>query len=360
MNFFQILFVFLISSLLFFTIDESFGDHGSGGGSGCSGDCTPPTMGLDPSENSLVKNGFTINQKSFDVESFDQVIPTQLSKVGQPVDVSLRIYENSGPFYLSNVKMTLGEKEEFLGGQWVKIYPIQIVWEQGIDGKKSFFVIDENDVISDVNVVYSISDDSAIGQVSVLTYTFVPLSEINLTPIIITMWDHNLSSWTNYFYDSLKIVLDDSSADVISNKPSTNGELVIPDWIKNNAGFWANDLIDDDTFLMGIKYCIQNNIISIPNMPTHQSDDVLHFVDLTKGPQHYIDRYNNEASYKEWFDSNFPGYTIEEAVGVKPVSSKEIPVWIKSNAQWWSEEMIDDESFVAGIEYLIEGGIIVI
>ena len=40
------------------------------------------------------------------------------------------------------------------------------------------------------------------------------------------------------------------------------------------------------------------------------------FVDTTKDPQHYIDRYNNESAYKEWFDTNYPDITIEEAVGL--------------------------------------------
>lgn len=39
------------------------------------------------------------------------------------------------------------------------------------------------------------------------------------------------------------------------------------------------------------------------------------FVDSSKDPQHYIDRYYNEASYKSWFDRNYPELTIEEAVG---------------------------------------------
>ena len=38
------------------------------------------------------------------------------------------------------------------------------------------------------------------------------------------------------------------------------------------------------------------------------------FVDPKKGAQYYLDRYNNEKSYKDWFDSNFPDYTIEEAI----------------------------------------------
>jgi len=43
------------------------------------------------------------------------------------------------------------------------------------------------------------------------------------------------------------------------------------------------------------------------------------FVDPTKDPQHYIDRYNNELAYKEWFDTNYPDITIEEAVGLDKI-----------------------------------------
>ena len=36
----------------------------------------------------------------------------------------------------------------------------------------------------------------------------------------------------------------------------------------------------------------------------------------------------------------------------------EIPEWVKNNAKWWSENQIDDDTFVQGIEFLIESGII--
>ena len=40
------------------------------------------------------------------------------------------------------------------------------------------------------------------------------------------------------------------------------------------------------------------------------------FVDQTKDPQSYIDRYYNEPKYKQWFDSNYSQYSsIYEAVG---------------------------------------------
>ena len=42
------------------------------------------------------------------------------------------------------------------------------------------------------------------------------------------------------------------------------------------------------------------------------------FVDQTKDPQHYVDRYNNEPTYKEWFDENYSQYSsIYEAVGLE-------------------------------------------
>jgi len=42
------------------------------------------------------------------------------------------------------------------------------------------------------------------------------------------------------------------------------------------------------------------------------------FVDPTKDPQSYVDRYNNEPTYKKWFDSNYYEYeSIYEAVGIE-------------------------------------------
>jgi len=37
----------------------------------------------------------------------------------------------------------------------------------------------------------------------------------------------------------------------------------IPAWIKNNAGWWATDQIDDSAFVQGIQYLVQNGIIVI-------------------------------------------------------------------------------------------------
>jgi len=50
------------------------------------------------------------------------------------------------------------------------------------------------------------------------------------------------------------------------------------------------------------------------------------FVDESKDPQSYVDRYNNEASYKIWFDDNYSEYSsIYQAVGLEIPEDQKIP-----------------------------------
>ncbi len=38
--------------------------------------------------------------------------------------------------------------------------------------------------------------------------------------------------------------------------------------------------------------------------------------------------------------------------------SNEIPAWVKNNAGWWANDKIDDQTFVNGIQYLVKIGLI--
>jgi len=58
-------------------------------------------------------------------------------------------------------------------------------------------------------------------------------------------------------------------------------------------------------------------------------------------------------------------YLIQEGIMIIPPTettedseSQEVPSWIKNNAGWWAEGQIDDETFVSGIQYLIKVGVI--
>ena len=104
--------------------------------------------------------------------------------------------------------------------------------------------------------------------------------------------------------DGIKIV----SIDKINLDSTT---VVIPQWIKNNAGWWAEDQIDDASFVQGIQYLIQKEIMKIP-----------------------------------------------KATNTQNAENKDIPQWIKNNAGWWAKGQIADSDFVSGIEYLVNHKII--
>ena len=90
---------------------------------------------------------------------------------------------------------------------------------------------------------------------------------------------------------------------------SSAQDTQIPGWIKNVAGWWANGEISENEFLTGIEYLINNNIISLGSMPCG-------------------------------------------TLGTSPTEF--VPDWIKNNAMWWSEDLIEDTDFINGIEYLIK------
>ncbi len=94
---------------------------------------------------------------------------------------------------------------------------------------------------------------------------------------------------------------------------ATSGTINIPNWIRNNAKWWNQGTIDDNTFVQGIQYMIQNNIMKIPHGTPSSS-----------------------------------------------TGSNIIPAWIKKNAGWWADGTIDDNTFVQGIQYMITNGIIVL
>jgi hypothetical protein len=66
------------------------------------------------------------------------------------------------------------------------------------------------------------------------------------------------------------------------------------------------------------------------------------FPDPAKSSQYYLDRYNNEVAYQEWFDRNFPNQSIYEVIGIEspqvieqnpiPTIENETPIISKTEA----------------------------
>ena len=45
--------------------------------------------------------------------------------------------------------------------------------------------------------------------------------------------------------------------------PSTFAEEKVPDWVKNTAGWWATDQIEESEFLKALEFMIKHEIIQI-------------------------------------------------------------------------------------------------
>jgi len=94
----------------------------------------------------------------------------------------------------------------------------------------------------------------------------------------------------------------------------------------------TDDSITDET---NLEPEIINQVTPEPEpILENQKSDLAGFVDPEKDPQYYLDRYYNESGYRDWFDTNYPDITIEEAVGAKYQPSLSITETI--------EEKMDD------------------
>ena len=88
--------------------------------------------------------------------------------------------------------------------------------------------------------------------------------------------------------------------------------------------------------------------------PTHVSN----FPDPSKSPQHYLDRYNNEDAYRDWFNSQFPDRTIHEVLGLPEPTTQKIPDWVKNIFTWYSQDQISEDEVLNAIKFLVNQGII--
>ncbi|QMU55585.1 MAG: peptidase [Nitrosopumilus sp.] len=95
---------------------------------------------------------------------------------------------------------------------------------------------------------------------------------------------------------------------VLLHKTSTQNE--IPEWVKNNAGWWADETISDGEFLSAIEFLIKDGIISV-------------------------------------------GVTA-----TSPQTSDGVPEWVKNNAGWWADETISDGEFVNAMQHLVKSGLV--
>ena len=90
---------------------------------------------------------------------------------------------------------------------------------------------------------------------------------------------------------------------ILVSTPYSSAQEVaqIPSWIKNVSGWWANDEISEQEFLSGIEYLINNNIILLDFVPCN--DEIQSQYGDTKSVPDWI---KNNAN---WWSENLIGDT---------------------------------------------------
>ena len=287
-----------------------------------------------------VPDGFSINEKSYTLFKNTHTLPTYEAIVGQPVTITLKIPVTSELLQIMSTTI------------YVEIFNSFEDYEDAARIKYS--LTDETIQYTNQSIfeVVGAKNESKLIKLSKDYPENVPESQIpaiNFVEITFTM----------IFAKPM-----DTSHVVIETEGNYNMHEII--YLKDALVVKENSL----------------NALTLDEISKIQPElvyDPLPFVDPLKEPSHYIKRYLSEPEYKEWFDTNYPSYTIYEGIGiskyefdeiVKQLTSPEpslnnyqgsvIPEWVKNNATWWSEGVIYDNDFVSGIEFLIKEGIIMV
>ena len=199
--------------------------------------------------------------------------------------------------------------------------------------------------------------------------------------------------------------------DLFEDNTPTN--LIIPQWIKQNAAWWADGQIDDASFLSGIEYLVQNEVIVIPDQNKYLTLNSDQFVkpysrtekteinisgfveDFHQGSYVFMDIIKPDGTIEEqklvgakgnFFTTYY--LTRESPTGVYKINIKyqdiqvdtkefevtddqeekivedrvdpQVPQWIRNNADWWAKGLISDQEFASGIKFLIEEEILIV
>ena len=163
------------------------------------------------------------------------------------------------------------------------------------------------------NLVTGDTPEEFVGTKSVegIATHFITIPDDGMYTLNLVLTGEGFSNYDEFFQSSQMFEVGVSTTSSFNPIPSAEQSVNIPNWVKNNAKWWSNGEIDDNTFASGIEFMIKEGIISVPT--------------TSSGAQ------NDNAT---------------------------IPDWVRNNAAWWADGQIDDNTFASGIQFLVKEGII--
>ena len=258
----------------------------------------------------------SINENGFALGHFSNTIKTTSLKTGEPVSITVLFYEQTA---IQHVSMYLNLRDDTSGD--LAKSDTQILYNKD----KPVVTYDPNGYFDKVDVIIS-EDEDTIKKFA--TFEIVFAKQMAKSDIVLRAWDDRFRSMDTIILEAIQVFDEESyPADTpteveTSTVPPEPESIQVPEWVKNNAGWWAEGNLEDSTFVNGLEFLVQEGIIDVPTT-----------ANVSKDPDQ------------------------EEEI-LEPEQVQEIPSWIKNTAQWWSEELITEKEFIQVVEYLIKTGAI--
>ena len=176
----------------------------SSNGSGCSGDCEEPTLGVDSKGKRMVSNGFTYNGKSIDVERFFTPYPLITVDVGKENIAEFKIYENLGTDNIRHFSFAFGLAQDDIISESKAMIELDITH----DGTKSLIITDPENALDNVTVETSIVSCDESGQTDCLGVTIYHTfrAPLDFNMVATDVWDFDRNPWQNYYNHGIEVV----------------------------------------------------------------------------------------------------------------------------------------------------------
>jgi hypothetical protein len=284
-----------------FVVNALAGLGGAGGGSGGN---SPPSFGQ--SSFAIIiggEEGFGGILSDNDAKTLEQ---TKTFKVGEKAVIRIDFIEGGGVGKIEHIKLFTNVRD----GQKRQDSDASISY----DPLKSpqVTVHDPNGLFSEANFELLQMDATKF----VLKYELTFAKTMPISDLILESW--NIKKWStiNKIPNAIEVIssgiVQETTSEPIVDTfvEDVTDDQVIPVWVKSNAKWWSDDKIDNDNFISGLEYLVNEGIIKV-SLPEESGNSI-----------------------------------------------SEVQPWIKSTAGWWADGMISEDEFITAIEWMITNNII--
>ena len=287
---------------------------GVSGACGFDRDCTPPR--ITNHGESETPDGFSINDNVFEEnqERFNKN-PTMQLEVGEPVNVTIRTWENMGTDRISLAIAYLAmheEKPDWRDSKANVEFRVQ---------QDEFKVYDKDKIFSAVGVqTEKVTDpygDNPALEFLDITFTLIFAKPMEPSHVGIQTIDDTNNYDLTYFDAALEILPREIVEVEVSEAPEE-----IPEESSESTE-------ESEEFVPEPEPPIKDPEPEVtPAALTKKT--VLEFVDENMPAKHYVKRYITETEYKEWFDVNYSEYKFWEGIGITQERFDQIVLEIQS------------------------------